>query len=280
MPFRDDREAAFARAEALERELEERDARLAAKEQELERARIELALARGEDISSLGPAAQRKLVSVDTLLDARNRARSQLTLAGPTAVETQRVDRLLHSVRPEADGVVLAWTIALVLGVAGIVGFVETGWFLGTLATLGAATMAVGSLKLDRGRRAKRVIEEFEWAATRPYELRGYPALLDVRPRGVDERAPDGHSKIILRVELASEDPVDLYPTLRELDSEIERNEDGSFSRKSPVTPNQDGAEHADHNLAVHDWVRSCAHKILDPLHHAYGLRKVEITLE
>lgn len=273
MPFRDDREAAHARADALERELR-------AKERELQETRTELARARGEPVEDESQIGARRAVSLRAIEAARVEATQRLTAANGGPAETRRVQRLLQSVQPEGDGVVLAWVIALVLAVASVAGFVETGWLLGSAAAAGAVAFAYGSLRLDGRRRARKVTEEFEWAAARPYALEGYPALLDAPPRSSYSGVSGGHERIIVRLEFAEDEPVDLSPRVAAFDDGLTRDTEGAFAARSPVTRLGESDQNADHNLAVSDWLRRLDHELLEPLVREHRLARVAVDLE
>ena len=192
--YRDDREAAHARAAALERELADKEAALAAKEAELHGARAkladkeaELAAARTEvraedEISNRDKArAKRKLDALSR--KAKKRKRKAKKKREPEAAPTrdqerdkERDKRLLRSISLVAEaevwhyfmiyflpGIWLSFLLAISLGSPfGLVGFAITA--AAALATF------VGGKRWARSRLAA----EHRWAQSLDFRLLGY----------------------------------------------------------------------------------------------------------
>lgn len=196
MSFRDDGDAARARAAALSRELDERDAEIEALREQLEQrdaalreVKEEAALREvKEDASPILEAAERAQHALEALKrkkrESSKRAREELEEA-PSDEEERERRRLssvsvwggLDLVSVAAIGVVptLVATVPLAMR--------WSGFFIVIPACAGLALLALRSCGRAWTRRQWRLEEQ--WARARPYPLLGYLESLEKRPASI-----------------------------------------------------------------------------------------------
>lgn len=198
MAFRNDGEAARARADALAAELAERDAELEALKAELARKdealRAKEAKLRDveEEASPILEAAERAEAALDDLKKRgeerkkskeEEKARQETAEAKRKRIEGEQRRLASVSVLGKVDIGELAPSLLIPAGVG--------AFFVGTsMGKRWAAAFAVGSLLalvackyLGREWSRYRWQQEEEWAKSRPYVLEGYPELLGKQPR-------------------------------------------------------------------------------------------------
>jgi len=308
MPFRSDRDAAHARAEALERELADRDRKLVAKEEALRAAEEKLAEHEREEVekdaatdastaSELAPALQ-------DLTERAAMARQQAADRAELALASRRAMNDASELSPEQRArqrrleasmgwwVRVDWYVVPILAVLFGVGVGLRAVYWGTSIPLVLAAVALlGSvlamiLVRPLARRALR--REYDWAAERGIE--GYPELLACRPRDVrvpfqHHRGAEGHDELAVSLTFRASPP----PRLDEVMGAVGLFRAGPerYRRESPVTsrrPNRrarrdisHGTE--DHNDAVRLAVRALERDVLAPLRAAHELERVVIKL-
>lgn len=317
MGFRDDGEAARARAEALARELAERDAQIETLKAELERKRAKLREVE-EEASPVAESAENterarralEALKAKNAEHAREReAKAKTEHTAEQSVEQaeakEREARLLRSSSVWGDVDLIG-----LLPLAGLPAFWGILYFGVSGRPLYAALLPVGlvlavfAVKLwgqDWARRVAR--REEEWARSLPYALDGYPEALAVRPASGGStffHKLDGDEHRILSIELELADgtvPADLGAIMTGFDPELGTSnpllkddddwfharesrlveEPNVFLRLSPVTTSRHSVE--DHNRAVRDWVRRFEREVLRPLHARRPLARVTVRL-
>lgn len=147
----------------------------------------------------------------------------------------------------------------------------------GTIVALLAALEVFARLRLAHVER---------WSRSRPYALRGYPAVLGVRPRRRDVSdvgTPDGHVSLRLELDFEGTPPAHLDNVLRAFDAELRRDGPTSWARESPVTTRRSKhgtrLDHADTNWAVHRWVVRLDRSVLSDLRFVTPLAAATIVL-
>lgn len=308
MGYRDDTEAAHARAAALERELAEKEAALDAKAQQLAAKEAELAATRaalkeqGDDRKELEERqrradekqrakkdeAQRKL---ERLRDKKHKETEQPP--EPALEKLPMSDDELRLVRSvsllPAEAGYGGWLGALVVPGIPFVIFLELryGHHL-RIGKKGSPLMLVGFAvvagvawvcwQLGRRWARSRPATEERWAQSRPYRLSGYPSLLARKPR---TPYSGGHETLTVQLRFLEQPPANLAEILRGFDKEL-KGMGSRFSRPSPVTTTRTRGGSTwvqDHNYAVRRWVRRLNRRVLQPLHDAHGLESVTIAL-
>lgn len=311
MTYRDDRDAALARAESLERELAEKRALLDKREEELSATKQELTDA--EQKLAADNSADRERTAARAELDAlahrgdepqRSNKRKPASNVARARSKSQRErdQRLLVSVSGWAKwrwyGCMFVPLAAAVLGDL-LLHLPLAGW---SFLALVAATLALGgALAMLTRLLARRALErERTWATSRGYALEGkpmgYPDLLGIRPAGIWSRSSadendgfqrrfgvdDHHKWVIIHLDCANP-PDDLARLVRGFDAKLERCDNGAYRRKSPCGTHTFGnsvSEHADDdNKALRQWVRRLDDELLQPLKRAHGLQRLTIEL-
>lgn len=323
MAFRDDRAAAHARADALARELSAKEEALARKDRELEEARARLAAAEARPAAPPPPPpppprdARAALEEVKARAAVREAAREQARAATRARDDDEAARADAHRLQVS----VTAWAgwswsgFAIFLAVPGFwltfyatVRYHQVPFLVVPPAVLG---LALALAALARWRAQAKVADEYAWAATRAYQLDGYPALLAVKPRSLvddrhralrermdaqldrqlgrardpaddgDGRAADGgdHSYVLLTLRFDGSEPPELDRVLAGFDDTLVRRPSGRFRGTSPVTPSRSGMSTEDTNAAVRAWVRRLDADVLAPLAAAHGLAHVTLEL-
>lgn len=315
MGFRDDGEAARARAEALARELAQRDAEIEALKAQLEQKKAKLREVKEKSSPLLESAekAERAQQALEALKEknaeharTREAAEAEKQTAEQLKEARERQMRLLKSFSSWAD-LDLFELLSLVVALPGFLAFFFCFWvedvlypvliFVGLVLGVFAAKFCG---RHWAGRIARR---EEEWARSLPYLLEGYPEVLGIRPSSrvsIFFHKLDGDEHWILSVELEFADgelPADLGEIMTGFDPELgtsnplfkdykwfsEESSDtfvekpNVFNRLSPVTMRGDSVE--DHNRAVRDWVRRFEREVLRPLHARHPLSRVTVRL-
>lgn len=328
MAFRDDREAAHARADALARALADKEAALAAKERELEEARQRLATAERQDaareaaapVPSNNAAAEAALAAVKARAaqraSAKERAETLARAQSEKEDERERAQRVLRSVSLLAD---YSWSIALIpLGIPGFWAAtylsVRYGFYFLPLIAGSILALSLGLGVLARKRARVLLAREYAWVDGLPYELTGYPELLAVKPRttvhdsmrdmhdrmfehfgsSLGRRSDNddgdgrldhsnGHGYVLVTLHFAGDEPRDLDAVMRGFDDSLERRPSRRFRGTSPVTQRhtKSGASTftEDTNAEVRKWVRRLDRDVLQPLHRAHALTRVDLEL-
>ena len=279
--FRDDREAAHARADALRRELAERDEQLSQAERELAEARRELDTSRAKStaVSDARADLESFVSAAEMRAKAKQDAARRVDQAKLDDVEKQRVKRLLRSIGGVLPPVLVVGTAAaMVLIIATLATFAYSPLLS---VSLGVATVTVGggSVVVQHYHVRRRLAAEFEWAATRPFLLTNYPDLLECKPRRTSIHDREGHKSLTLELEFTGAQPPALDSIVAAFDSTLQRDGAGIYGRESPVTTLEDTLDISDTNVEVYRWVRRCERELLAPLHRAHGLRRVHFGL-
>ncbi|WP_428263981.1 hypothetical protein [Haliangium sp.] len=299
MAFRDDRDAAYARAEALTRELAEKERELAEKDQALQAAERELAEAEKE--REAAAAAKQKLTANEDEARARldevvgrSKKRKRAAARAKATAETRK---RLHLERQLGDRVdkslsLLAHTELHTVGVLLMLPTIYATMF--ATIRFGPPFLAivpgtvVGLSLLVRQLTpwwCRRLYErERAWAAAR--DIDGYPELLVRKPRGRDESrhgmSHDGHDQMTVTLQFEAEPPPDLDQIMR--GAKLEPAGPRRFRRRSPVTRQRSRSgpllTTEDHNRAIYKAVRALDRDVFAPLRVAYGLTKVAIKLD
>jgi hypothetical protein len=145
-----------------------------------------------------------------------------------------------------------------------------------------AITFGLGRLSWRAMRRwvERRPAAERAWAESRPYQLTGYPALLETRPKRPNW-GQDGHTTLDVALRFSGEPPANLAAILRGFDEELSGTE-VRFHRPSPydtVTTRRNRTVNVlDTNTNVRSWVHRFD-RVLTSLHDAHGLEWVRLSL-
>jgi hypothetical protein len=273
LTYRDDRDAAHARADALERTLdeerrkrEELEAALAERDRDLSSVREELA----REQASPEAVARRKLDAVK----ARGAARAVAPTSAPppsSSPDGAGWERRLRVAR-SADWLVALHPVAVFsatlfgLAIMSIVTLNLLPAVDGTAEWVGLALVVLvvaASYLTARGRITA-------WAASRPYVLTGLIAALEKPPTRVTD--------IVLTLRFVTAAPPDLVAILTSFDPELTVSA-GTARRRIERTPwGRGGVDHQHHK--VYAWLRRCDREVLVPLHRAHGLVEVGIRLQ
>jgi hypothetical protein len=308
LAFRDDHDAALQRAAALERELAAARKELESRDRALDRVQDQLAQARADleeaaEAEREAPATQAR-ARLDALVDEGERLREERSVRQAEArrqrQEEERRDgergerkRQLRSMLRAGDFLLSVPVIFVAVPLLLLFGklllrLTGTGWTLLSVPLL----VAVGPISYAYAKLAwlRR------WARSRPYELRGYPQLLRVKPRTRDgdpgrevmgrvfgARAADGHERLTLTLEFTGHPPADLDRILRAFDETLASDNRTSWSRSSPVTEEHSKSGmrmgNVDTNWEVHRWVRRLERTVLRDLHRVSPLDSVTVSL-
>lgn len=301
LAFRDDHEAALLRAEALERELAETRSNMSDKERQLAEMREALDDAR-EDLAERDareePATEAR-ARLDAVVENAERARKERNAEAAEDSERKRRRALARASLAERIRVLrsMMWAGELfypfaLLAFSPFFAFFIGGWLqratgagpwiyvAGGLAIPFAALIvpiAYGLAKLAWMRR---------WSRSLPYELRGYPDVLRIKPRrrDVDDLiAAEGHVTLRLTLCFSGAPPGDLDEIVRSFDDQLRSSGSGHWRRDSPVTEQRSkhGSrfDNADTNWKVHRWVRRLHRDVLRDLHRVSPLTSVTVTL-
>jgi hypothetical protein len=310
--FRDEEGAKRARAEALSRELADRerrlaelDAALADKEAKLaDKARL-LEEAR-EEADDLSRASAR----LDALRDRAPtfEAEAPVGEGGADGVARRAVELASVSVFGNIDVLQVGLLGAFPTMYAAFYLGVSQGGLAGWLPPV-ALVSSMAALRWGGRMFARRLWEkEAAWARSRPYGLRGYPELLGTPPSSMRSTVSrlDGDSHQVLELALGFADdadaPADLGELLTSFDEELTpgvavtihdrhrfmgpaRDDPPypTFHRPSPVSYRTTKAGsrfvQKEHNRAVQRWVRRIDRDLLQPLHTRHGLAWAELRL-
>ena len=296
MSYRDDHEAAVARADALSRQLhderrkrEAAEAALAERSEETAALREELdrreppapapdpeataAARRLEALAARGPQpapAPATPAPEPRPTDARQSPRARRRRVARSADRFVAME--LDTVVPTAFGVGAGVCLltALVLPK-----YVSVSVMLGTYA---AVFLAVTIGRLTGAWRVER------WAAARPYRLTGLKDALAVPPPSTT-RERDGHRELVVRLAFEASAPPSLTRMIHAFDPTIrwELTGDGAVlhlpSPRTEAPRRYNWNRVADQNHAVLRWFRRLDRTLLTDLHHAQGLREVAVTL-
>jgi len=244
------------------------------KNTEADRARDEVAgrrsdLDRRADRAAAAQAAKQALHD----LAARGRARASPRSAqqAPLTGEQLARDRNMRLRRTVSMWAGVRWWLVFIVLLFPTIS-ISTEQVSGTAAYLVPVAALLCCLLVPpvAGRYADwRVRKEWSWAGALPYELVGYPRLLEVKP---------GRSatSFEIRLEFVDGAPGDLMAILRGFDPELEESR-GCFVRDRPAEIGK--IVPFDLNRRVRRWVRRFVPEVLTPLHTAYRLRRVELRL-
>lgn len=299
MGYRDDTEAAQARAAALERELAEKQAALETKaellaEREAELAETRAALEKTEDekqraerSSAEEHAARRKLERLRERAAEREakrkaRERTRRKSARPELSEAER--RVQRSCSLFAESEYTTW-----LMVFGLPGFYFTVYMsirfndMKGLPLIGGFALTAGLAWLcwraGLGWASSRPEAEDSWAKSLPYALVDYPRVLASAPK--TRGSSGGHTRLSVHLQFRNRAPDDLGVILEGFDDKLE-GVGMRYSRPSPRDERRSrhgSVSILDSNRAVRDWVHRFERKVLRHLHNAHGLASVTIKL-
>ncbi len=316
MSFRDEGNAARARAAALAEELAEKEAELEALRAKLAQKDDEL---RGiKDEMSPVLDAERELAALKErgARRAEQKAREEAeaekkrTEAGKQRDAEERERRRLASVSMWAD-------VDLTMSAAFLA--LPTFWATFYLAVMhwkpflllpAGVFLVLLAVKNAGRRRAQRQWRlEQAWAKSHPYALVGYPELLERRPESPPFRTfsspGDAHQAIEIEIELRDEPGSDdLERVLKGCDVELDSSspfktpdlasfdpssrEQGDddvrrvYARPSPITTQRSrgGSVYVvDHNRAIVAWVHRLQDEVLTRLHARYGVERVVLRV-
>jgi len=296
--YRDDHEAAVARADALARQLDdERRKREAAEAALAERAEETAALR--EELDRREPPSPAPTPGPEA--EAAARRLEALAARGPQpapepvapAPETRPTDarrsawarrrRVARSadrfVAMELDTVVpTAFGVGALGGLLTALVLPKPASVIVMFGSYTATFLAVTIGRLTGPWRIRR------WIASRPYRLTGLMDAL-AEPPPSKKRERDGHSELVLHLAFDAAAPPSLTTMIHAFDPAIrwKLTGDGALLHlASPRTEKPrrgDWGRMADHNHAVLQWLRRLDQAVLADLHHAHGLREVAVTL-
>lgn len=237
MGFRDEDEAVRARADALARELADRDARVAELEAKLAEKAAKLA---ERDAALEAEAAEaREAEQAEARLEAlrergaakaKERAAAEQAREAEAAGEEEREREARRLASVSAWGSIDLVSILPLLAVPTVIGSLWLMPRLGAFPFWLPIAAGLAALLAKYGGRAwarRGWTEEEAWARGLPYELAGYPALLAEEPssmRSTPILHLDGSRHQILQLELrfADEAPDDLDALVKAFDAELD----------------------------------------------------------
>jgi len=315
MSFRDDGDAARERANALARELDEKDAEIEALRAQLEQKDEALREAK-DDASPILEAAERAKHALEALKRKGSEAATRAPKDVAPRVEEEREceRRRLSSVSVWGDLdmttlAVIALTPTL-LATLLLATMRWSGYGVVVPACAGLLLLAIHYYGRDWARRQWRLEEQ--WAKTRPYRLLGYPESLEKRPASLSAlpflRLNDSeHRQLELELDFAGgaipagladimsgfddslsttspfrESPIDAMERRIRGEPDTDATKPNVFYRKSPVRTarSKSGISRTvDDNRAVRDFVRRLDREVLGPLHARHALTQVALRL-